>query len=99
MDPVTISAFPQLLQYGALGLCALILVAWFWSVVQFVKVMERALDVIPQLIVTVNDLQEKVETGNEISGTIRNRMLEWECPFRRPLQPAGAKEPASCATG
>lgn len=88
MEPQVINTFPPLLQYGALGLCALILVAWFWSVTRFVRVMEKALDVIPALTITVNDLQEKVDEGNKTSGTIKDRMLQWECPFRHVQAPA-----------
>lgn len=82
MPTETISQLPAFLQYGALGLCALILGAWFWSVMAFVRVMEKALDVIPSLTVTVNDLRDEVQTGNQTSNQIRDRMLQWECPFR-----------------
>jgi len=82
VPPETISELPAFLQYGALGLCALILGAWFWSVMAFVRVMEKALDVIPGLTVGVNKLRDEVETGNQTSNQIRDRMLQWECPFR-----------------
>lgn len=88
MQPEVIHALPPLLQYGALGLCALILAAWFWSVTRFVRVMEKALDVIPALTISVNDLQEKVDEGAKTGGAIRDRLLEWECPFRHLQQPA-----------
>lgn len=89
MPTETINALPAFLQYGALGLCALILGAWFWSVLKFVRVMEKALDVIPALTVTVNDLREDVQTGNQTANQIRDRMLQWECPFRGPRAAAG----------
>lgn len=88
MEPQVISTFPPLLQYGALGLCALILVAWFWSVTRFVRVMEKALDVIPALTKAVNDLKEEVETGGKTADKIHERLLQWECPFRHMEQPA-----------
>lgn len=93
MQPDVIQAMPPLLQYGALGLCALILAAWFWSVTRFVAVMEKALNVIPTLTVTVNDLQEEVKVGSQISSQIRDRMLQWECPFRHVQQTA--QQPAT----
>jgi len=88
MQPEVITALPPLLQYGALGLCALILAAWFWSVTRFVRVMEKALDVIPTLTASVNDLAEDVETHSRTADQIRDRMLQWECPFRQAQQPA-----------
>lgn len=95
MPPETINALPAFLQYGALGLCALILLAWFWSVTRFVRVMEKALDVIPALTETVNKLRDEVDTGNQTSSQIRDRMLQWECPFRHKHY---EKEPPACAT-
>lgn len=82
MQPDTITALPAFLQYGALGLCALILVAWFWSVTQFVRVMEKCVDVIPPLTEAVAEIKEEVEAGNKTASDVRDRLLQWECPFR-----------------
>lgn len=88
MEPLT--ALPPFLQYGVLGLCALILLAWFWSVTCFVKVMDKCLDTIPSLIEKVGDVEEHVEAGNKTAAEIRDRMLQWECPFRHAGQQPAA---------
>jgi len=97
MHPEIVNAVPAFLQYGALGLCALLLGAWFWSVTRFVKVTDKALDVIPTLTNAVHDLRTEVGEVAETSTKIHERLLQWDCPFCD-KSPTGHKEPPACVT-
>ena len=83
MQPEVLTALPPFLQYGALGLCALTLGAFVWCVARFVRVMDRALEVIPPLTTAVHDLQTKVDDAGLTATKIHERLLQWDCPFRR----------------
>jgi hypothetical protein len=77
-----LTALSPLIQLGFAGFALLQLVVLVWLVREFLTVMRRAIDAIPPLTEQVQQLTNKMEDVQSVGERIRDRLLEWQCPFR-----------------
>jgi hypothetical protein len=77
-----LSALSPLIQMGFAGFALLQLVVLVWLVREFLAVMRAAINAIPPLVDKVQSLETKVEETHAVSERVRDRMLEFHCPFR-----------------
>lgn len=80
MDEIT--TLSPILQWGFAGTTLVLIVVLWWALREFCKMLRRAIEVIPQLATEVAELNDQVEDNTQLVGNVRDRMLEFRCPFR-----------------
>ncbi len=75
MDPQQISAMAPVLQYGFAGVCLVLIGLVWWMVARLLRVLTGNTH-------ALQGLTGLVETVKETSQDVRDRLLQWDCPFR-----------------
>jgi hypothetical protein len=75
MEPNQLSLLAPVLQFGAFGLCLVLIALLWWLFRQLVEVLRGNTK-------AMQSLCGLVEEGNETTSDLRDRLLQWQCPFR-----------------
>lgn len=75
MDAQEISLLSPVLQVGAFGLCLVLIAVLWW-------LLRKLLDVLVGNTSALEGLSGLVSDVKEASQDVRDRMLEFDCPFR-----------------
>ena len=77
-----ITLLSPFLQWGFAGTTLLLIVALWWSLREFVGIVKRAIEVIPQVSQDVSQLRDEIKDTGETVDDLRDRILQFRCPFR-----------------
>lgn len=75
MEPTHLPLLSPLLQLGAFGICGILLALLWWLLRALLPVLRGNTSALEHLSALINQVRAT-------SQDVRDRLLEWECPFR-----------------